>query len=90
MKLIFLVAIGLCLVLGAAADEDVEEATVVEEEPAKTGVNVEEIPYASPIPAGQVYFAEHFDDNDEFEARWVRSQAKKDGADDEIAKYDGN
>ncbi|KAJ8984384.1 hypothetical protein NQ317_003532 [Molorchus minor] len=36
-----------------------------------------------------VYFAEHFDDPALFERRWLKSQAKKDGVDGEIAKYDG-
>ncbi|KAF0301673.1 Calnexin [Amphibalanus amphitrite] len=49
----------------------------------------EEIPYASPTVPRDAFFAEHFDDPAAFERRWVRSQAKKDGADDEIAKYDG-
>ena len=49
----------------------------------------EEIPYASPAVPRDAFFAEHFDDPAAFERRWVRSQAKKDGADEEIAKYDG-
>ena len=50
----------------------------------------EEIPYASPTVPRDSFFTEHFDDPAAFERRWVRSKAKKDGADDEIAKYDGN
>ena len=49
----------------------------------------EEIPYASPTVPRDAFFAEHFDDPAAFEKRWVRSQAKKDGADEELNKYDG-
>ena len=53
------------------------------------GEPAEEIPYASPSLPRDSYFAEHFDDPAAFEKRWVRSKAKKDGADEDIAKYDG-
>lgn len=45
-----------------------------------------ESPYADP---NKYYFADHFDDNELFAIRWIRSQAKKDDTADEIAKYDG-
>lgn len=46
--------------------------------------------YMSPNTHPDVFLAEHFDAGDEAVFnRWIRSQAKKDGADDEIAKYDG-
>jgi len=83
MRLILFVALWLCL---QCVKADLEEATVtedVEQEPEF------DINYVSPVAKGDVYIAEHFDDEEEFEAKWVRSQAKKDGADDEIAKYDG-
>ena len=87
MKLILFEALWLCIISPAVFGDDVEDATVVEEDPVK--VLEEEIIYSSPTPQGQVYFAEHFDSPDEFEAKWVRSQAKKDEADEDIAKYDG-
>lgn len=87
MKLILFAALWLCIISPAVFGDDVEDATVVEEDPVK--VLEEEIIYSSPTPQGQVYFAEHFDSPDEFEAKWVRSQAKKDEADEDIAKYDG-
>lgn len=50
----------------------------------------ESVDYTSPIVTpNKYYFAEHFDDVDKFKQRWTLSQAKKDGADAEIAKYDG-
>lgn len=92
MRLIpFVFVVLFCTFHGALSEvEDVEEATVVEDEgPAEVLEPVEEIVYVSPTPVGHIYFAEHFDMPEEFEARWVRSQAKKDDIDEEIAKYDG-
>lgn len=66
--------------------DDSDEATVeTVEEP------VVDIPYESPSPLDpkKVYFAEHFDDLDQFPKRWVKSQAKKEGISEDIAKYDG-
>jgi calnexin len=50
---------------------------------------VEDISYRSPTPSGNVYFVEHFDDINQFNKKWVLSEAKKDDIDDDIAKYDG-
>jgi len=50
---------------------------------------VEDVIYTSPTPSGNVYFAEHFDDINQFNKRWILSEAKKDDIDDDIAKYDG-
>uniref|UniRef100_A0A4Q8K1V8 U85-Liphistoxin-Lth1a_1 n=1 Tax=Liphistius thaleban TaxID=1905330 RepID=A0A4Q8K1V8_9ARAC len=49
----------------------------------------EEIPYVTPRPTGNFYLAEHFDDREEFNNKWIVSEAKKDGAEDTVAKYDG-
>jgi len=94
MKLILFAALWLCIIsdlkqFSVSCDDDVEEATVTEEDPTVKVVEAEEIIYSSPIPKGPVYFAEHFDVPDEFEAKWVRSQAKKEEVDEDIAKYDG-
>lgn len=40
-------------------------------------------------PSGDVYFEESFSDSKAVKARWIKSKAKKDGADADIAKYDG-
>lgn len=40
-------------------------------------------------PEGDVYIAESFSDGEEVWSRWVKSEATKDGADADIAKYDG-
>ena len=40
-------------------------------------------------PSGDVYFAESFTDEDEVWKRWIPSEATKDGADSDVAKYNG-
>lgn len=45
--------------------------------------------YQSPVPEGFAYLAEHFDNPKHFEKQWIKSEAKKDNIDEEIAKYDG-
>nr|CAD7573989.1 unnamed protein product [Timema californicum] len=67
----------------AQDDEDVVVTTEELEEP------VEDVAYTSPTPSGNVYFAEHFDDLSNFKKKWIFSEAKKEGIDDDIAKYDG-
>lgn len=48
-----------------------------------------EINYESPyIQPGKYHFAEHFDDAEAFEAKWVKSSAKK-NIEDAESKYDG-
>ena len=96
MRLTLLAALWLCLFFGATFshdghdhDHNHEEREEADEVDVSSTVGVEELHYVSPTPQGDVYFAEHFDNPEEFEGRWVRSQAKKDGADEEIAKYDG-
>lgn len=50
----------------------------------------EEDQYNSPsINSKGVYLAEHFDDENSFKKKWVKSEAKKQGVDENIAKYDG-
>lgn len=36
-----------------------------------------------------MYLSEHFDNPTDFEKNWVKSEAKKEGIEDDIAKYDG-
>uniref|UniRef100_A0A8C6T3W0 Calmegin n=1 Tax=Neogobius melanostomus TaxID=47308 RepID=A0A8C6T3W0_9GOBI len=45
------------------------------------------VTYKTPVPTGEVYFAETFDDGSL--ERWQQSKTVKGDADDEIAKYDG-
>lgn len=72
--------------LSQSESEDEGDAVVTTEE---DDVVIDDIIYTSPTPSGNVYFAEHFDDKNQFNKRWIVSEAKKDDIDDDIAKYDG-
>ncbi|XP_072942124.1 calnexin isoform X2 [Epargyreus clarus] len=64
-----------------------------EESVSDDGVTVEveeDDEYKTPqINPNSVYLTEHFDDEAAFKKRWVKSEAKKQGVDENIAKYDG-
>ena len=45
--------------------------------------------YTTPKQIENVHLMETFDDSLAFESNWIRSQAKKEGVDDDIAKYNG-
>lgn len=46
--------------------------------------------YQSPqLSPGKAHLVEHFDDINAFNKKWVKSEAKKQGVDENIAKYDG-
>ncbi|XP_070998189.1 calnexin-like isoform X2 [Oncorhynchus clarkii lewisi] len=58
------------------------------EEEKGTDANVSfQVTYKTPVPIGEVYFSETFDDGSL--DRWQVSKTMKEDADDEIAKYDG-
>lgn len=76
LKFTVLVALMASAVYGSEEPEVVQDA----------GDLSYESPYADPA---KFYFADHFDDKDQFANRWVKSQAKKDDTAEEIAKYDG-
>ncbi|CAG9823071.1 unnamed protein product [Phaedon cochleariae] len=78
----------LCLLVSTAhSNEDVDDEAYVEtvEQP------VIDVQYQSPTIADtrKVYLAEHFDDPVQVQKRWIKSQAKKEGIEEDIAKYDG-
>ncbi|XP_063739590.1 calmegin isoform X1 [Eleginops maclovinus] len=80
-------------------EEEDDEATVMDEDhgdktdgtaSAKAGVDANvsfQVTYKTPVPTGDVYFAETFDDGSL--DRWQQSKTVKGDADDDIAKYDG-
>ncbi|XP_017287980.1 calmegin [Kryptolebias marmoratus] len=75
-------------------EEEEEEATVMDEEQSdeadqtSSDANVTfQVTYKTPVPTGDVHFAETFDDRSL--DRWQLSKTTKEDADDEIAKYDG-
>ncbi|XP_073967503.1 calmegin-like, partial [Choristoneura fumiferana] len=85
-KVCFLSAL---LVLVASAGK-----VLAESEDPDDGVTVETVEeedqYHSPsINSKSVYLTEHFDDENAFKKKWVKSEAKKQGVDENIAKYDG-
>ncbi|XP_066583292.1 calnexin-like [Prorops nasuta] len=45
--------------------------------------------YKSPIVSGFAYLTEDFDNEERFKNNWILSEAKKEGIDADIAKYDG-
>ncbi|MEQ2295888.1 hypothetical protein AMECASPLE_019234 [Ameca splendens] len=81
-----------------ADDDEEEEAMVMDEEQfdedkdeaetSEIDANVTfQVTYKTPVPTGDVYFAETFDDGSL--DRWQLSKTMKEDADDDIAKYDG-
>ncbi|KAG7305778.1 hypothetical protein JYU34_009907 [Plutella xylostella] len=75
-----LLSLGASLAL--AEEQDADKATVETVEEAET--------YHSPqVDKDKAFFMEHFDDQEAFEKKWVKSEAKKKGVAEEIAKYDG-
>ncbi|XP_008419222.1 calnexin isoform X1 [Poecilia reticulata] len=74
--------------LDLAGTEDDDELDVDEEAPpAPKAPAAPKVTYKAPEPMGEHFFAESFDRGTL--DGWVLSKAKKDDADEEIAKYDG-
>lgn len=70
------IVLALCLSLVMAQEEE-------EEKPTK-------LPFRPPSrPSGDVYFVEPFVNPDEVWRKWVKSAATKEGADSDVAKYNG-
>lgn len=70
-----------------ADDSGEEDEVSIEENEVET--EVPDVEYKSPEAAGPVLLADHFDEKDKFDKAWIKSQAKKEGIDEDIAKYDG-
>ncbi|XP_044255436.1 calnexin-like [Tribolium madens] len=89
IRSLFPTVITLLLIFSSGYSEvDDSDEVTVETEQEESNID---IPYESPSPLDpkKVYFAEHFDDPDQFAKRWIKSQAKKEGISEDIAKYDG-
>ncbi|KAG1693186.1 Calnexin [Nymphon striatum] len=88
-KLIFYIFL-LSVCHSSAPDDSAEEETASTPKEGKVIREeiLQEVPYMTPKPTGNVYLAEAFDDIDLFNKRWVKSQAKKDDTSEDIAKYD--
>lgn len=95
--LLWVLVLGLTIatVSGSEQDFDDEVAAVVEEEleelESEVSIEDEEIQnYVSPVAEqDKFYFAEHFDNKEDFAKNWIKSKAMKDDTAEEIAKYDG-
>nr|XP_015200290.1 PREDICTED: calmegin [Lepisosteus oculatus] len=76
---------------GDAQVEDSDDADSETEDPtANTNVSFQpfrQVTYKTPVPTKEAYFTETFDEG--LLAGWVQSKTTKDGADDDISKYDG-
>ena len=90
-------ALGL-LVAGVTAEfeedfDDEAEVEEVEEEQPTDHVTVEkvqiEVSYITPEDNVDFYFMDTMDSDSTLGTKWTRSQAKKDGTEETIAKYDG-
>lgn len=95
MKLPTRLVVGLLVIsiltIGYVCCED-EDVGIVEEEeelPVNEEVKLEKPKYSKPVAKGNTFFTETFESPAEFMKRWIQSEAKKDDADEAIAKYDG-
>ncbi|CAG0892149.1 unnamed protein product [Darwinula stevensoni] len=81
----------LVVVVVTVDDSEDDANVIVDDEPAKEDVKIVDVKYETPKlkGSGPTYFADHFDDEKASESQWMRSQAKKDGVESDIAKYDG-
>ena len=51
---------------------------------------IESVPYSSPnIRSASIYIAEHFDNINEFNRKWIISKAKKPDVSEDLAQYNG-
>jgi len=89
--------VGLLLFITVAAhdiDDDFDdEAEVLDDNDDVEDVTVEkvqiDVTYLTPSDNVDFYFMDAMDSEETLGGKWTRSQAKKDGAEDTIAKYDG-
>ncbi|XP_061164558.1 calnexin-like isoform X2 [Saccostrea echinata] len=79
--------LGVCLIGAVFADTD-EDDDDVQVEVEDDDVKPEKPKFVPPKIDKSVHFADSFDKKEDFK-RWTVSQAKKDGAEESISKYDG-
>lgn len=86
MKTIIVCAYLVFLIVGTYSEEFPDDEVTIE-----TADEVSDVEYDSPQPSdpSKVYFADHFDNLENFEKTWIKSEAKKEGIEEDIAKYDG-
>lgn len=69
------------IIVSSIADEEVVSVEDVKVE--------DDVIYITPNHHPDVFFADHFDNEDNFNKKWIKSQAKKEGVEEALAKYDG-
>ncbi|XP_041358339.1 calnexin-like isoform X2 [Gigantopelta aegis] len=93
-SLLLLCVFGLLLVglshCDTSNDDDVDLATEDDDHDEATDEPKEKAQYIKPEPKGNTFFFEPFHTKKDAHKKWVQSQAKKDGVDETLAKYDGN
>uniref|UniRef100_A0A0B7AZQ2 Calnexin n=1 Tax=Arion vulgaris TaxID=1028688 RepID=A0A0B7AZQ2_9EUPU len=98
MKIFYLLSLGILIVTAiskAVADDfgededDGDDDSIVEDDVIEPVVLKERPVYQKPVTSGSTHLVEPFDSRADFLKRWVLSQAKKDGAEEHLAKYDG-
>ncbi|XP_014217851.1 calnexin [Copidosoma floridanum] len=92
LLLLLLVHQSTVLILASSSPQEETEEAPPKDRPVLTSHEPEDVTflYQSPKPAGPVYLIENFDDPQAFERDWIKSQAKKENVDEDIAKYDGS
>lgn len=79
----------LAIILSVIIYDTLAQEGHVHEEDFSDDDDNQKVGYSSPVVSGFAYLAESFDDQERFNAVWVRSEAKKEGIDEDISKYDG-
>ncbi|XP_065927321.1 uncharacterized protein [Magallana gigas] len=86
---VYILFLGVCLIGATSADTDDEDDDVQVEVEDDDEARVEKPQFVPPTIQKNVHFADSFNKKDEFKSRWTVSQAKKDGAEENLSKYDG-
>lgn len=87
MKYVWVVVVALAVLLQTASNQEDFTEEELREQP--TGEE-EQPPFQPPNkPPGDVYFEESFTNDEKVWKVWIPSKATKDGADSDVAKYNG-
>lgn len=76
--------LGLLLVVALVRGDDHESYVTVETLKAE-----DDVVYLTPTSHPDVFFSDHFDDEEAFNKKWIKSKAMKAGVEAAIARYDG-
>ena len=78
-RAIVLMALFAVMIHGTKSEDDEAHVENDDEEDPILKPEVDPVPYVSPDIDPSVYFADHFDSDEAYEKRWIKSSAKKDG-----------